>query len=39
MSEINVETLVKKWEPMLEHETVDPIKNQKVKNTKYEFRN
>jgi hypothetical protein len=31
VKEINVEELFKKWKPMLEHETVDPIKSNKVK--------
>lgn len=32
MSEVNVEQLNKKWGKLLEHETVDPIKNTKIKN-------
>jgi len=31
MPEINVQELTKKWSKVLEHETVDPIKNQKIK--------
>src|SRR5574343_608934 len=30
--EFNMPELCKKWEPMLEHESVDTIKNQRIRN-------